>query len=41
MTKYYLLAVVGAAFAAAAESWVVLAFTTAITILLMQMENEK
>jgi hypothetical protein len=37
--KYYALAAIGAAWAAAVDSLILLALTTAITIYLMQMEK--
>jgi hypothetical protein len=41
MAKYYVLAALGAAFAAAVDSYVVLALTLAITLLLYQTEVKK
>ena len=39
MIKFYVLAAVGAAFAAAADSYVMLGLSIAIVFLLMQMER--
>ena len=40
MTKFYILAAIGAAFAAASDSIVILAITTAIVILLYAREQD-